>query len=464
MKMKFWQKAYILILLLFLLCLNTGIAALLLFTYDRQISSEERTAQIELLLLAESFEREYNALDESVKGESALILMEGYGDYYSTYDSSLLFTEGGEILYSSFNGEVNRPAAGNMAIRTVGTRHILVSYDLCGGRYTLTYGKNIDSIDQAFKSMLTALLLTDLAVSLILAIALFLLLRRLVQPLEKLKKTTEIIAAGNYDCTVEQKGHDEFAALAESFNAMVGQIRTQMQSLELSAEQNQMLVDNMAHELRTPMTSIRGYAEYIMEAPLNEQEKIEAAETILGESERLQRISEKLLDSAFIRNNEINRTSVTAEPILRSVCEKLRAKAAEKGVSIDLLDPSANGAVVISGDEVLLDLLVYNLADNAIKACSEGGSVLLVSQVLDASAILMVIDNGKGMTDEQIKHITEPFYRTDKSRSRADGGAGLGLSLCRRIVDAHGGQMSFQSEVGKGTTVTVRLEEARIMN
>lgn len=458
MKMKFWHKVYLLTLLLFLICLNTGIALLMFFTYDRQISSEERTAQIELLLLVEMFERSYYDVDDSVKDEAALHLMDGYGDYYKSNGTSLLFAEGEEVRYSTFEGDFDRPSAGYMAIRTVGTRHIVVSYDICGGKYTLTYGKDIDSIDQAFKNMLTAVLLTDLAVSFILAIALFWLLRRLAQPLERLKKTTEVIAAGNYDCTVEQKGNDEFAALATSFNTMVGQIREQMQSLALSAEQNQMLVDNMAHELRTPMTSIRGYAEYIMEAPLDEQEKIDAAETILAEAERLQRISEKLLDSAFIRHNEIKHEAVAAEALLRSVRDKLLPKATDKGVTIDMNEICPETPIILSGDAILLDLLLYNLTDNAIKACEKGGSVRLEGRLSDGEALLAVVDNGKGMSADQIVHITEPFYRTDKSRSRADGGAGLGLSLCRRIVDAHDGQMFFESELGKGTAVTVQLK------
>lgn len=453
-----------LILLLFLVCLNTGIGSMMFFTYREQTDTAQTTAQIELLLLTQAFEQDYYEMDERVRDEGALMLMKAYGEYYKPNGISLLFTEGDTQLYNTFDEAVDRPSTGKLAVRKVGTRHVLVTYELCDSKYLLTYGKDLAALDVDFQNMLTVVLLTDLGVSLVLAIGLFWLLRRLTQPLQKLRETTEVIAAGNYDCTVEQKGSDEFAALAGSFNAMVSQIRSQMQSLELSAYQNQMLVDNLAHELRTPMTSIRGYAEYIMEAPLDEEETIEAASVILSEAERLGRISEKLLDSAFIRHNGIKRAELVTEPLLTSVCEKLARKAGDRGVTLSVAQITPDTPALISGDAVLLDLLLYNLTDNAIKACEAGGRVLIGCQRGEDAVCLYVSDNGKGMTAEQIRHITEPFYRTDKSRSRADGGAGLGLSLCRRIVDAHGGEMTFDSELGKGTTVSVRLSEKNEKN
>jgi signal transduction histidine kinase len=96
-------------------------------------------------------------------------------------------------------------------------------------------------------------------------------------------------------------------------------------------------------------------------------------------------------------------------------------------------------------------MLFYNLAENALKACSDGGHVVLSCHGNTAT----VKDNGKGMTAEQMARVTEPFYRTDKSRSRADGGAGLGLALCKRIADAHGAEMKFSSRLGEGTEVSL---------
>ena len=103
------------------------------------------------------------------------------------------------------------------------------------------------------------------------------------------------------------------------------------------------------------------------------------------------------------------------------------------------------------GDATLLSMLFYNLADNAVKACNEGGTVKLTCA--DNKAVIS--DNGKGMTEEQLLHITEPFYRTDRSRSRAEGGAGLGLALCKQIARSHNADISFSSRMGEGTEITV---------
>ena len=127
--------------------------------------------------------------------------------------------------------------------------------------------------------------------------------------------------------------------------------------------------------------------------------------------------------------------------------EKLKPRAENAGVGMVCeLSPTT-----VRGNETLLSMLFYNLAENAIKACAPGGRVKLSC----APGRAVVEDNGKGMTEEQLRHITEPFYRTDKARSRAEGGAGLGLALCKQIVQAHGAEMVFASEPGKGTKMTV---------
>jgi signal transduction histidine kinase len=301
--------------------------------------------------------------------------------------------------------------------------------------------------------------LTAVGVSLLLAICLYFILKKLSGPLEKLRKTTEAIRAGDFSVTAEEKGSDEFTLLAESFNSMLGKINQQMAALEqeaeakmLEADRKQMLVDNMAHELRTPLTSIHGYAEYIEKANTTEERRLIAAKYIMSESERLQKISELLLDGAFIRENAIEMTWVELPALLADVAEKLQPKA-EHG-EVELLCNTSPATVW--GNETLLSMLFYNLTENAIKACPPGGKVKLSCEGIQAT----VEDNGKGMTAEQLLHITEPFYRTDRSRSRAEGGAGLGLALCKQIVRTHGAEMKFESEMGVSTKIFVNFSEA----
>jgi len=449
MKMRFWQRTYLLTLVLFLLCLNAGILSLTVYTYRKNVQSVETAVSAEQHYIAMCFERDYTDLTEQSPDAGVSLLMQSFCTHYKSKGVFLAFEQDGLVLVSAFD---ERYAIGKGELchaELGGKRHVLISSEICGGEYDMIFAKNVESLDTEFRSLLLTYTLTASGVSACLAVGLYFVLKRLSVPLFKLQKTTEAIEAGDFSVKAEVVGNDEFTSLARSFNAMLCTIDEQMHALEQEASRKQMLVDNMAHELRTPLTSIRGYAEFLQKASTTEEKRIISAGYILSESTRLQKISELLLDSAHIRSHAPDTEKLDLSPILEDVSQKLSQKAASRGVSLVLALQSAP----IVGNETLLSMLFYNLTENAIKACSAGKTVTLRCGQNRAS----VADNGKGMTEEQLSHVCEPFYRTDKSRSRAEGGAGLGLSLCKQIADAHGASLSFASEPGKGTTVTVEF-------
>lgn len=454
MKMRFWQKTYIFTLVLFLICLNVGILSLTVYTYQKNVEATETAVTAEQYYVAMSFERDYKDMTESNSYSSPSLLMQSFGTYYANKGLYLAFEENGEVIYSNFTNEYDIEKNALLHTDFDGKRHIVISSEICDGKYEMIFAKNVESLDSEFQALMLTYAFTAIGVSLLLAVCLYFILKTLSGPLEKLRKTTEVIEAGDFSVTVEEKGNDEFTLLAKSFNAMLAKINEQMAALEreaeakmIEAERKQMLVDNMAHELRTPLTSIHGYAEFIEKANTTEERRLIAAKYIMSESERLQKISEILLDGAFIRENEIEMADAHLDAVLTDVSEKLqiRAEKAEVEITCDIVP------VTVKGNETLLSMLFYNLTENAIKACSAGGKVKI--SCTEGQAIIE--DNGKGMTKEQLLHITEPFYRTDKSRSRAEGGAGLGLALCKQIVHTHGAEMRFESEVRKGTKIFV---------
>lgn len=447
MKMRFWQKTYLFTLTLFLICLNVGILSLTVYTYQKNVEATETAVAAEQYYVAKSFERDYKQLTENNSYGSPSLLMQTFGAYYEDKGLFLAFEESGTVVYSSLPGNYE---IGKNALRHTdfdGKRHVLISAEICDGKYEMIFAKNVESLDSEFRSLILTYSLTAVGVSLLLAICLYFVLKTLSGPLEKLRKTTKIIEAGDFSVTAEEKGNDEFTLLAKSFNGMLAKINEQMKALENEAARKQMLVDNMAHELRTPLTSIHGYAEFIEKANIPEEQRLVAAKYILSESERLQKISELLLDGAFIRGSEIEMTDVDLGAVLCNVAKKLQLRGEKAGVEITC-NPTP---VTVRGNETLLSMLFYNLTENAIKACSKGGQVTLSC----ADGQVTVEDNGKGMTEEQISHITEPFYRTDKSRSRAEGGAGLGLALCQQIVQTHEASLRFASALGMGTKASV---------
>ena len=462
MKMRFWQKTYIFTLVLFLICLNVGILSLTLYTYRRNIAATETAVKAEQYYIAMSFERDYADLADLAEpkpGANLSLLMQSYGAYYREKGLFLALKKDNVEIFSNFNYSYSVESNTLVHVNLDGKRHILISATICDGKCELTIAKNVESLDAEFRSLMTAYALTGGVVSVVLAIVLYFILKKLSEPLEMLRKTTEQIEAGDFSAKVKEQGNDEFTLLAKSFNLMLEKINDQMAALEREAEERmieadrkQMLVDNMAHELRTPLTSIRGYAEYLEKANTTEERRLIAAKYIMSESERLQKISEILLDGSFIRGNAIEMTDCDLAAILRDVAEKLRMRVEQSRVTIVCeISPAQISGARIYGNETLLSMLFYNLVENAIKACAENGTV----RISCVGNQVIVADDGKGMTEEQLLHITEPFYRTDRSRSRAEGGAGLGLALCKQIVRTHGAEMRFESELGKGTKVIV---------
>ncbi|MBE6661284.1 MAG: HAMP domain-containing histidine kinase, partial [Ruminococcaceae bacterium] len=239
-------------------------------------------------------------------------------------------------------------------------------------------------------------------------------------------------------------------------NHMADQLDAHMQELQRTADEKQRMLDDLAHEMRTPLTSIHGYAEYICAANITEEEMIDSAQYIMSESMRLKNISETLLDTAFVRENKIMPVTLSARDMLTRTKEHFAERAETQSIELRVC---GDEDFTIVGDEVLIELLLSNLTENALKAC---GKVSERTRVVEIGAIrqgeekiLFVRDSGIGMTEDQLAHITEPFYRTDRSRSRNEGGTGLGLSLCARIVEAHHASLKFQSIPNKGTTVFV---------
>ncbi len=444
MKMRFWQKTYVFTLILFLTCLNIGILSLTMYTHKTNIKNAEESAKSSQNYVAISFERDFEYLDE---GKSVELLMESYGNHYKN-DAFLCFMENGEVLYTSFPSDCIIPENSIKHMELwADQRHIVISSHICQGKYTLIYAKNYGYLDDEFKSLMTIYLLTSICVSLILALFLYIVLKKLSVPLERLKETTVSIEKGDFSVRAEVKGDDEYAILAGSFNSMLEKINEQIETLELDARNKQLLVDNMAHELRTPLTSIYGYAEILEKASIPEEKRIVAAKYIMSESERLQKISEILLDGAFIRENTVAMDETDLSKIINDVCEKLKLKADNSEVSVT----STISSMIIKGNETLLSMLFYNLLENGIKACSKGGKV----EIYRENNVVIIKDNGKGISEKHLLKITEPFFRTDKSRSRADGGAGLGLSLCKQIAFSHGLELVFESELNVGTKVKI---------
>lgn len=271
--------------------------------------------------------------------------------------------------------------------------------------------------------------------------------RILTRPLSELSKTSRAISDGNLSkrCTV--KSNDEIGRLAVDFNIMVDE-------LENNIKQQERFISSFAHEMKTPMTSVIGYADLIRSQMLSEKEVCESANFIVSEGRRLEGLSQKLLELFVIKEKSVVLSSASPSLLIEELVSHLAPVYENQGVNLKC--ECEAGYCRLESD--LFKSLLINLWDNARKAMENGGTIFVKSVMTDDGCRVTVSDNGTGIPDESLSHLTEAFYRVDKSRSRAQGGAGIGLALCKEIAVLHNGSISFESEFGVGTVVTVELK------
>ena len=232
---------------------------------------------------------------------------------------------------------------------------------------------------------------------------------------------------------------------------MAEEIEQQIRALQAAAEQKQNFIDHLSHELRTPLTVIRGDAEYLRSVNLTEEEIITAANDMIAQTERLEDMTRKLLDLAFLRNQALECQPICVSQLFDAVAKTLHPRLEQAQIRLEI--PHQDGS--IRGDMFLLESLLCNLIDNAIKASEAGSTIRLSGQGEPGNYTIAVEDFGAGIPAACLAKLTEPFFRVDKARSRRDGGAGLGLSLCAQIAKLHHAVLDISSTPGTGTTVRI---------
>lgn len=279
-----------------------------------------------------------------------------------------------------------------------------------------------------------------------------LILRKTLKPLRRLTRVSEKIAGGEYGLRSKIQTADEVGELSRSFDHMAGTIEQKISDLEDTARRREMLLGALTHEMKTPMTAIIGFSGSLLSMPLTEEGRLEAAHEIHEAAKRTERLSQKMMQLISMQENPVVlHKTMDARELLEKVCAAMEPAAKEK----DIAFKTEAQADTLTGDADLLFSLLTNLTDNAIKASPEN-SIIRLTAVRDGDKqTLTVIDQGSGIPADKIALVTEPFYRVDKARSRKLGGAGLGLSLCQMIAQAHGGRLDIQSKVGKGTTISM---------
>ena len=282
----------------------------------------------------------------------------------------------------------------------------------------------------------------------------------LTRPLVKLKDASKEVAEGNFNMRVKEShgitSSTEITELSQSFNTMADYVEDYIEQLKLATQNRDNFIADFTHELKTPLTSVIGYADMLRSYEMEPEQRRECADLIYKEGSRLEALSLNLLNLIVLKNDEIKavniRTDIIADDIKKSVLFILK----KYGVKLKLNVEKAE----VNAEPSLLKTLLYNLIDNACKASESGKPVTLTGYVDSDRYRFCVTDSGCGIAEDDLAKITEPFYMVDKSRSRSMGGAGLGLSICNEIAKLHGSTLEIVSEVGKGTDISFTVSLA----
>ncbi|MBQ1400502.1 MAG: HAMP domain-containing histidine kinase [Lachnospiraceae bacterium] len=332
--------------------------------------------------------------------------------------------------------------------------------DLEGYSFSLYTSHDISSIYSSYAQIRNFIRIMSALFGVISAALLLTAVRLLLRPLDRINASIASIADGSYDARVAPEGSAEFVTLARNVNIMAGAIEENVENLTEIADRRKTFVDNFAHEMKTPLTSIVCLADVMrIKKDLSEEERVEYSDIIAEEAKRLKNLSGKLLELTVAGHAELELRDIEAAQFLDETEAALAPVAAQRNMHLQVRvqEEVRRERLTVRADRELLSSLIFNLTDNAFKASSEGDTVEIACLRKEERLLLTVTDRGIGMEKEELRRITEPFYMVDKSRSRKAGGAGLGLALCLEIARQHGARLRIASTPGKGTRVTVNF-------
>lgn len=468
--MKIWEKIYLIIMVLFLAVLN--ICNILIFRegYGKSLRSVQNAYISQWKNIAVSLTEDLAELGDDPEGEWKLFQI--YVSAYATEELSFELWEGKELrvrsapgtqlTYSAAEGKLEseflltqqdkekvlNQSNGQVVIQRIGRdKYACTSGGLTGTSYQLViYGRVTDILD-LWKNQMIFFVILEMAASVVMALSLYGIIRRFLRPVSSISEAAARIASGDYQYRLAVRGHDELSKLAEDMNRMADQVRINMEDKEREAETKQEFIDALSHELRTPMTSIRGYAQLMKNAQVPEDKKLQYLDYIVQESGRVISITEILRQVILLRQEGIEKQVVPLKALKDELERIAGLQFRDKPVELIFLVRGKE----IHGNETLLQLFFMNLIRNSYHACGPGGWIR--AEFTEEGAV--ITDNGVGMTEECVEHIFEAFYREDRSRSRAMGGTGLGMYLCRQIADLHGWKIEIESAKGEGTEIRI---------
>ncbi len=473
--MKFFWKIYLSIMLIIVLFFSIGVYYIIHSSFKYSLDSEINAAYVENDILINSLTTEIisNLKDNPISLDEDISIKERW--IMDTANTVVISTSRGvvpfrisninySILYESKWTNIDNSILEKLPNNTRGYEitlkngsyyiHTAAPITILGEKMYVENCRNITSLFENRYIQYKTCVYLMLIMIIICAIIVFLVTSWLTQPIRRLSSATKRFSKGDFSQRIVIKGKDELSLLSQDFNIMAEKLEHTVEELKDTAQRQEEFVNNFAHELKTPLTSIIGYADMIRSKKMDEELIIESAKYIFEEGKRLESLSMKLMDIIILKNQTFALKKINICSLFESIEGAYRPVFDRENIEFNV--QCENATIQIEPD--LIKTVCINLLDNARKAITSNGKISLVGKINNQGYSIAVIDNGRGMDKSEIAKITEAFYMVDKSRARAQGSAGLGLSICSEIIKLHGGTLTFQSTPNEGTCASFYLK------
>ncbi len=458
MKLTYRQKLYFYLLIIFLAFFNGGIFSVAAIQNGNSFSARQKNYLTQNNMVLQQIISDME-LVYSTRPQSIPLIIRQHATRQAANGIYIQFTTGGdEYIYSSFADDVEFIADSPEKIKyrtiTVKNEKVFCVYTVMPrpfDNYYAVTGYSVQTLFDEWSDTVKGLMVLSVSFSVVIAVVLNFFIIRLTQPLIDIAAATADFGAGDYSVRIKEYSQDEIGKTAENFNEMADKITTQMNNLEQMTKEKQRLIDDISHEMRTPLTAIRGYVSYMQSAKMGEKEYYETLSVIDHQAERMQKLSEGILSFTNLRGEEVDKTTpVNLYDLLAEIHRSYYFKAEKENITMKF---ACDKKLNIYGDKMLFESLIGNIVDNGINACIDTNEKIITvkGHTVNNKITVEITDSGIGMDSEALANIHKPFYRADKSRSRKRGGAGLGGALCKEIADIYNIDIRYYSQPGKGT-------------
>lgn len=453
--MKLRTKLTVSCLLLLIIAIALSCAIILRFAHDRAIEDAVSTALNDLERFADSFSYPYydNLFEKQIVQRSYVIHrfrdVTGSYEYTLRHNGEYLSNNAGFAPEALLNSGAISYEDGRIqyrAVRVEGVDYLIAhrTVNMEREEYSVCLVRNITELTDSIRTLAIQCVMAGAGIILLAALIMWRILFRALKPVEQLKAGATELAAGHYENRIAIRGRDELAELATDFNSMADAIEANIGELHERAERQQAFINDLSHEMKTPVTSILLNAEMLLGRRVAPEVFSNALERIYDQGKWLERLSQKLMTLVMLQG-EIELREESVAELFEAVKGTTEGVLQEK--NMELVTECSIDTLPMDFD--LMRSALANLVENAKRASSEGQTIILAAH----GNVIEVIDHGKGIPVEEIARITEPFYMVDRSRSKRNGGSGLGMALVQKIAEAHGAELVIESVENEGTTM-----------